>query len=55
MVQQVEKVPIECEPHPFIDFEGLADTKINVREHRAGKRAPTEVGITPQAAVDRRV
>src|ERR1700730_7332278 len=49
MVQQVEEVTIESERHPFIDFEGLADTKINVREHRARNRTTGKVRITPVA------
>src|SRR5260370_35966162 len=51
MVQQVEEVTIESERHPFIDFEGLADTKINVREHRARNRTTGKVGIAPEAAM----
>src|SRR5258707_4364546 len=51
MVQQVKEVTIESERHLFIDFEGLADTKINVRIHRTRNRTTGKVRITPESSV----
>src|SRR5215471_9047864 len=51
MVEQVKEVGIKPEAHPFIDFEGLADSKINVREHRTRNRVPLQIRVTPEAAM----
>ena len=51
MVQQVKKVRVEPETHPFIDPEGLADPEINVRETWPRNRIPAQVGIAPETTV----
>ena len=51
MVKQIEEVGIETEACPLADFETLADSKINVCEHRAWQGTTAHIGIAPEAAV----
>src|SRR5215470_6959909 len=51
VIEDVKEVGVEPERHPLVDLEALADSKINVGEHRPGQRAAAGVGVTPQPAM----